>query len=115
MDTIGDRIRIQRLMKNYNQEYMAFVLDISQAAYSKIERNETTMSLPCIYAIAEVLEISPFILMPKPKCGMGINYQAVLYTWHKLRRFFTGGLKKKKEEALKLNVVYRDKSNPYSR
>jgi transcriptional regulator with XRE-family HTH domain len=111
MQNIGDRIRAHRLEKNYTQFYMAFLLDISQAAYSKIERNETKLSLPRIYEIAEALEISPFVLMPKPKFGVGINYHPIWQTWNKLRKLWTKGMSRKKEEAEKMNIVYRDKSN----
>ncbi len=69
MKKIGENIRIRRLTKGYSQEYMSFMLDISQAAFSKIERGESEMTLTRIYQIAEILEISPFTLMPKPKYG----------------------------------------------
>jgi transcriptional regulator with XRE-family HTH domain len=111
MQNIGDRIRAARLEKNYSQFYMAFLLDISQASYSKIERNETTLTLPRIYQIAEALEISPFVLMPKPKHGVGINYHYFLKYWFKLKEVLTNGPANKKEEAARLNMVYRDKSN----
>jgi transcriptional regulator with XRE-family HTH domain len=86
--TTGDKIRIQRLTKNYSQEYMAFMLDISQAAYSKLERNETELSLKRIYAIAEILEISPFALMPKPKYGTGINQAFIHRTLEKIGKIW---------------------------
>lgn len=111
MQNIGDRIRAARLDKNYTQFYMAFLLDISQASYSKIERNETNLTLPRIYQIAEALEISPFVLMPKPKHGVGISYYDILQYWFKLKEFLTNGSAKKKQEAATLNIVYRDKSN----
>jgi transcriptional regulator with XRE-family HTH domain len=78
METIGDKIRILRLTKNYSQEYMAFMLEISQAAYSKLERNETEFTVPRIYAIAEILEVSPFKLMPPPKHDTGINQDFIM-------------------------------------
>jgi len=64
---LGEKIRLQRLVKKYNQEYMAFALGISQAAYSKIERNETELTINRLYEIAEILEISPLPLLPPPK------------------------------------------------
>jgi len=100
MNDVGEKIRLQRLTKNFSQEYMAFMLEISQAAYSKIERGETVLTLPRIYEIAEILEVSPFMFMPKPKFGTSI---AVTYykTLVKLRRFwrkaFQGRLEKRKE------------------
>ncbi|MDT3401258.1 helix-turn-helix domain-containing protein [Mucilaginibacter terrae] len=114
MDKIGEKIRIQRLEKNYSQEYMAFMLDISQAAYSKIERCETTMSLPRIYAIAEILQISPFVLMPKPKYGTGINIHFIYATFDKLKRLWVSGVKQKKQAGEKPDTSYRDKSNTES-
>ncbi|MFI5162352.1 MAG: helix-turn-helix domain-containing protein [Sphingobacteriales bacterium] len=95
MDNIGDKIRIQRLMKGYSQEYMGFLLEISQAAYSKIERNETELSLRRIYEIAEILKISPFELMPKPKYGTGINPLYISKTLYKLKKFWLSAIKRK--------------------
>lgn len=108
METIGDKIRILRLTKNYSQEYMAFMLEISQAAYSKLERNETEFTVPRIYAIAEILEVSPFRLMPPPKHDTGINQDFIMKTLNKLRKFWTSGLKKKKAEATAFNTEQRD-------
>jgi transcriptional regulator with XRE-family HTH domain len=84
METIGEKIRIRRLIRNYSQEYMAFMLEISQAAYSNLERNETELTIKRVYEIAEILEMSPFELMPKPKFGNGINH---LVFWKTIRKF----------------------------
>lgn len=100
MNDVGEKIRIQRLTKKYSQEYMAFMLEISQAAYSKIERDETELTIKRIYEIAEILEINPFTLMPKPKHGSGI---AIAYNkaMVKLRLFWRritkGSFKGRKE------------------
>jgi len=109
-ETIGNKIRIQRLMKNYSQEYMSFMLEISQSAYSKIERDATTLSIPRIYAIAEILEISPFVLMPPPRFGIGFDHRFILRTIHKLKKIWTGNFKKKRAQAEKLDIIYSDKS-----
>lgn len=77
MKGVGEKIRVQRLAKNYSQEYMAWALGISQAAYSNIERGETDLTLTRIYEIAEILEISAYIIIPKPKYGSTINHQLV--------------------------------------
>jgi transcriptional regulator with XRE-family HTH domain len=102
MSTIGEKIRIRRLMKNYSQEYMAFMLEISQAAYSNLERDETALTIKRIYEIAEILEMSPFELMPKPKFGTGINH---LLFWRTIKKFSRGWLlniKRKKQQAPQL-------------
>jgi len=87
MNDVGEKIRIQRLTKKYSQEYMAFMLEISQAAYSKIERDETELTIKRIYEIAEILEINPFTLMPKPKHASAITV-AYYKTIVKLRLFW---------------------------
>lgn len=111
MDTTGNRIRIQRLMKNYSQEYMAFELGISQAAYSKIERDETELSIRRIYAIAEVLEISPFVLLPKPRYGTGINHDALLQAGYRFRQWWHRVFSRKQAPSSDPESVHSDTSN----
>ncbi|CAD7807052.1 hypothetical protein CHRY9390_01604 [Chryseobacterium aquaeductus] len=55
---IGNKIKNIRELKNLTQEYVAEKLDISQAAYSKIEKSS---KLPDekLQQIAEVLEVKP--------------------------------------------------------
>lgn len=103
MNDVGEKIRLQRLTKRYNQEYMAFCLEISQAAYSKIESGETKLTLDRIYEIAEILEISPFILMPKPKHGSAISI-AYYKTLVKLRKFWRNSVKSRVD---KRKAAYR--------
>jgi transcriptional regulator with XRE-family HTH domain len=102
MNMIGEKIRIRRLTKNYSQEYMAFMLEISQAAYSNLEREETKLTIDRIYEIAEILEMSPFELMPKPKFGTGINHLLFWRTMKKLSTMWTSKIRLKKQTAPKL-------------
>ncbi|MGF7080449.1 helix-turn-helix domain-containing protein [Mucilaginibacter sp. UYCu711] len=97
MDNIGEKIRIRRVTKSYSQEYMAFMLNISQAAYSNLERGETALTLTRVYEIAEILEMSPFELMPKPKFGLGINHVAFIKTIKKLQATLTAHVKARKK------------------
>ncbi|MNV83727.1 helix-turn-helix protein [compost metagenome] len=53
------------MIKGYSQEYMAFRLNISQNAYSKLERGETELTVRRFYEIAEILEISIDSLLPE--------------------------------------------------
>jgi len=55
---IGSKIQKIREIKGYSQEVVADELGISQAAYSKLEQNQTSLSLDKIYALAEVFGIS---------------------------------------------------------
>jgi transcriptional regulator with XRE-family HTH domain len=111
MDTVGNRIRIQRTIKNYSQEYMGFMLEISQPAYSKIERDETEITLMRIYDIAEVLDVEPLSLIPPSRYGSGINYlkmKQFFYRLSKSVRNKIAGRRKKAEESVS---VHSDKSN----
>lgn len=88
MFKIGEKIRLIRINKGLSQQYMAFELDISQAAYSKMERDEILISLPRLYEIAEIFKMSPFELMPKPKYGSGLNRFTFTKTLKKILNFF---------------------------
>lgn len=56
---IGHKIKSIRELKNLTQEYMAEKLDISQAAYSKLEKGNTKISEDKLNKIAEILEVNP--------------------------------------------------------
>jgi len=106
--TVGEKIRIQRLTRNYTQEYMAWELDISQAAYSKLERDETELTLRRIYEIAEILEISPFELMPKPKFGTAIAREYFWKLWIRLQKLLHSGKSKPPKPVKYLKAVHGD-------
>lgn len=57
LKTILQNIELIRKSKGYSHEYMAMRLDISQAAYSKIERNTTKLNVERLLCIAEILEV----------------------------------------------------------
>jgi len=108
MESIGEKIRIRRLIKNYSQEYMAFMLEISQAAYSNLERDETELTIKRVYEIAEILEISPFELMPKPKFGTGINHLLFWKTIKKFKDHWVAKIRAKKEITSPLTGSHSD-------
>ncbi|MES2378555.1 MAG: helix-turn-helix transcriptional regulator [Bacteroidota bacterium] len=54
---IAATIRKKREAKNYTQEYLAYKLNISQNAYSKIELGYTKITVERLFQIADVLEI----------------------------------------------------------
>jgi transcriptional regulator with XRE-family HTH domain len=56
MENVLEKIKNYRKDKGYSHEYMAHELNISQAAYSKIEKNETKLTVERLYKIAEILE-----------------------------------------------------------
>ena len=56
MEKIINKIKEIRKDKGYSHEYMKHLLEISQVAYSKIEKNETKLTVERLYKIAEILE-----------------------------------------------------------
>ena len=57
--TIGERIRILRVIKSLSQENMANELDISVASYSNIERDVTELTVSRLMKIAKILGVKP--------------------------------------------------------
>lgn len=49
-------IRKNRNSKGYSQDYMAQMLNISQASYARIESGTTKITIRRLYKIAEILE-----------------------------------------------------------
>lgn len=58
MKSLIEKIKAIRTKKGYSHEYMGHMLNISQVAYSKIEKGETKLSVDRLYKIAEILEVS---------------------------------------------------------
>ncbi|REC62956.1 XRE family transcriptional regulator [Chryseobacterium pennae] len=56
---IGNKIKNIRELKNFTQEYMAEKLDISQAAYSKLEKGDIKVSSEKLCQIAKILDVNP--------------------------------------------------------
>lgn len=73
MDQIGERIRKIRTDKGYSQEYMAFKLNMSQSAYSSMERGVTEITSRRLCQIAELLEVPPTKFLPESKYSLHIN------------------------------------------
>lgn len=60
---IGNKIKNIRELKNLTQEYMAERLDISQAAYSKLEKGDIKVSEEKLSQIAKILDVNPDDIM----------------------------------------------------
>ncbi len=58
MSEIIDRIAKYRKMRGISHDAMAANLNITQAAYSKLEKGETKLSVDRLYKISEILEQS---------------------------------------------------------
>lgn len=89
---IGTFIRQKRENLKLSQEAVAFFLDMSQAAYSKIERNETKVKVDQVYKIAEYFGVSIYELLPPSLANdiSGENIFSLMY------HYLILGLKKMK-------------------
>lgn len=63
MKNVLENIKRKRKQKGYSHENMAHELDISQVAYSKIEKSDTKLSVERLYKLAEILETSVLDLL----------------------------------------------------
>lgn len=54
---IGIKVRKLRELKNFTQEYMAHRLNVSQATYSRLEKDDAYLTIAQLQKIAEILEI----------------------------------------------------------
>lgn len=62
-DNVLEKIRELRKKRGFSHENMADELHISQAAYSKIEKNETKLTVDRLFHIAEILEAPVYELL----------------------------------------------------
>jgi transcriptional regulator with XRE-family HTH domain len=56
MNNTGFNIRKAREKKGFSQEYMAEILNISQASYARLENEDTKITVERLHKIAEILE-----------------------------------------------------------
>lgn len=85
---LGDYIRRKREELKISQEAVAFELNMSQAAYSKIERNETKLKVEQVYTIANYFGLSVYELLP-PSLASDITGENIFgLAWQYLKIFF---------------------------
>lgn len=60
---IAVKIRHLRRNREYSQEYMALLLNISQNAYSRLENGKTPITIDRLYQIGSILQTSPVSLL----------------------------------------------------
>ena len=84
----GEKIRIARTIKGYSQEYMAFMLNISQSTYSKMESGSIELTVQRLFEIAELLEVKIIELLPDSKMGNFFDLNEVHKLYLKLRLSF---------------------------
>jgi transcriptional regulator with XRE-family HTH domain len=72
---INENIKSIRELKNYSQEYMAFRLGITQAGYSKMERNGSRISFEKLEEIAVIFEMDLGSII---NFGSALNFKSTL-------------------------------------
>jgi transcriptional regulator with XRE-family HTH domain len=96
---IGELIRIERAKKGYSQEYMAFMLDISQSTYSKLESESLELNVKRLYKIAEILDVNVFEILPPSKQSAIAAPTFFQKIWIRIRLF----IRKKKYKTAQPN------------
>lgn len=55
---IGQKIKKMREFRNFTQEHLAKSLDMTQAGYSRIERDEVDVTIKKLVKIAKILDVT---------------------------------------------------------
>lgn len=111
MNKLGFNIRKTREAKGFSQEYMANVLNISQASYGRLENEDTKITVERLYKIAEILEsdIVDFFDSDKITIQTQTNYKGAFGLVQNLKieneEIYKQLLKSKDEQIALLNKV----------
>ena len=103
MENIVNKIREFRKKKGYSHETMAHELNMSQPAYSKIEKNETKLSVERLFEIANILEtpVEKFLeINPNNVYNQDIKENGVGY--QDIENFYADN----KEKSEKIEILY---------
>jgi transcriptional regulator with XRE-family HTH domain len=71
---ISDNIRVIRENSGYSQEYMAAKLNLTQQAYSHIEKNPEKSTLMRLKEIAQILQVNLSLLINEETAYFQQNY-----------------------------------------
>ncbi len=106
MENIVNKIREFRKKKGYSHETMAHELNMSQPAYSKIEKNETKLSVERLFEIANILEtpVEKFLeINPNNVYNQDIKENGVGY--QDIENFYADN----KEKSEKIELLYESR------
>ncbi len=87
---LGEFIRAKRESLNISQQAVAYALDMSQPAYSKIERGETEVKASHLYKIAAYLGISIYELLPEAMASDVMGDYLLAPLVHRIRQWCYG-------------------------
>lgn len=72
--SVGDNIRIVRENLGYSQEYVARMLEITQQAYSHIEKNAEKITIKRLKDIAKILDVKVITLLDEESSFIQQNF-----------------------------------------
>jgi transcriptional regulator with XRE-family HTH domain len=72
--SISENIRLIRESQGYSQDYVAIKLDITQQAYSAIEKNPERATLSRLKEIAEILQVPLVTLLGEDEINLQQNF-----------------------------------------
>ena len=75
METKQNRVRTIRESQGYSQDYVAAKLDLTQQAYSRIEKNPESASLKRLKQLSEVLGVTLTTLIGEDDTYIQQNFQ----------------------------------------
>jgi transcriptional regulator with XRE-family HTH domain len=108
MENIVEKIKDIRKRKGYSHEYMAHQLEMSQPAYSKIEKNETVLSVDRLFKIAEILE-TPVVdildINPNTMYNQNNNYKGTFIGHQQVEHLY----QENKEKTEKIEQLYESR------
>jgi len=68
---VTEKLRSLRRKQEYSQEYMAFMLNISQNAYSRLENGKTPLTINRLFEICALLKVEPGELLQADADALG--------------------------------------------
>lgn len=76
---VATKIRTLRRNREYSQEYMALLLNISQNAYSRLENGKTPITIDRLYQISSILQTNPSSLLEMEEVATVKEWQRARY------------------------------------
>jgi transcriptional regulator with XRE-family HTH domain len=71
---VSENIRVIREANNYSQEYVANKLNVTQQAYSSMEKNPENMSLKRLRELCKILDVELITLLGEENLMVQQNY-----------------------------------------
>lgn len=99
-----EKIRQARELKHWSQENMAEKLQMSPSGYAKIERGESSLSLPRLEQISEILEVDVIDLLDDENNNI-VYQQANIGDNNNGISFYANSNENLKNEIEKLQII----------